>query len=243
MDIGTASVVWIDPPPDKIKEYWWNLWYNAKHGPERFRLPGVVAWRRFEIVPGAPEGMAIPDEYKYFTLSDRRDNEGGLSQVYKDLVATNYAEAEDPNTGEGIHMEARWVADTYEHLYSLDDSYDPPYTEYMLVVGHDVPAEREAAFDRWVREEYLTRLAGLPGYVAARHFRPAAGYTHPRHVHRSDRPSPQRLTLCDLESVEAEETGSLGDFGEPSGVERTKYQLYKRLFPYVGFKYTSTMTS
>ena len=242
MDIGTASVVWIDPPPDEVKEYWWNLWYNAKHGPERFRLPGLVAWRRFEIVPGMPEAMATPEPYKYFTLSDRRDTSAGLSQAYRDLVATNYAESEDPNTGEWLHMQAEWVADSYDHRYSLEDNYQPPYSEYLLVVGHNVDADREAAFDRWMREECLVRLAGMAGYLSARHLHPSEGFSHPRHVHRSDRMSPQRLTLCDLDSMDGMDPSTFKDLGEPPGVERATCQLYKRLYPYSGFRHASTLT-
>ena len=94
MDIGTVSTVWIDPPPDDVKEYWWNLWYNAKHGPERFRLNGVFAWRRFEIVPGVPN-LGLPAEHKYFTLSDQRDNSVLLSDEAKALVASNIAESKE----------------------------------------------------------------------------------------------------------------------------------------------------
>ena len=240
MEVGAAGVVWIDPPPDEVKEYWWNLWYNAKHGPERFRLPGMLGWRRFEMVPDVPAGLTIPDEYKYFTVSDHRDVAVGASQAAQDLVAMNYEESEDPNTGEFIHMEGRWVADTYEPAFGAE--YDNPYTEYLLVVGHDVPDHAEEAFDVWCREEYLPALGALPGYVAARNLRPAAGYEHPRHVHRSERTSPTRLTLCDLDTMEAFEAGGIDEPNEPAGVERSKYQLYKRLYPYVGFKHASTLS-
>ena len=243
MDIGTAGVVWIDPPPDEVKEYWWNLWYNAKHGPERFRLAGVLAWRRFEMVSGMPNGLAIPDEYKYFTLSDQRDTSVFLSQEAKDLVAANIAESEEANTGEALHVaEARWVSDTFERLPGLNDDYEPPFTEYILVVGYDVPTDQEAVFDTWMRDEYITHLTGLPGHVAARCFQPAAGYSHPRVAHRTDRTSPQRLTLCDFDTMEAFESGEFSPPSEPSGVALTKCQLYKRLYPYPGFKHVSTLS-
>ena len=166
----------------------------------------------------------------------------GASKAAADIVAMNYAESEDPNTGEFIHMEARWVADTYEHVFGVEEDYEPPYTEYLLVVGHDLPDGGESAFEAWCREEYLPALARLPGYAGARHLRPAEGYPHPRHVHQSERTSPTRLTLCDLDTMEAFEAGAVEVPGEPPGVERTKYQLYKRLYPYVGFKYTSTVS-
>lgn len=243
MNIGTVSVVWIDPPPDDVEEYWWNLWYNAKHGPERFRLPGIMAWRRFQIVPGVPAGLSIPGEYKYFTLSDQRDNSVLSSEAGRALVTANLAEAKDPNTGEALHLSgARWVSDSYEHVYSPANDYEPPFTDYLLVVGHDVPADREAAFDSWIKQEHLEQLAALPGYIAARHFQPAAGYSHPRVAHRTDRSSPTRLTLCDLEHAEALESTALDGFGEPSGVTLSKCQLYKRFYPYVGFKHVSTLS-
>lgn len=242
MDIGTVSTVWIDPPPDDVKEYWWNLWYNAKHGPERFRLNGVFAWRRFELVPGVPK-LDLPAEHKYFTLSDQRDNSVLLSDAAKALVASNVAESRDANTGEALHVEgARWVSASYEHEFSLHDDYEPPFTEYLLVIGHDMPENHEPAFGVWVREAFLAQLADLPGHVASRHFRPAPGYPHPRVAHNSDHAVPQRLTLCDLETAEAVESAGFGKFGEPPGAKLVKCQLYKLFYPYVGFKHTSLLS-
>ena len=242
MDIGTVSTVWIDPPPDAVKEYWWNLWYNAKHGPERFRLNGVFAWRRFEIVPGVP-GLDLPEEHKYFTLSDQRDNAVLLSDEAKALVASNIAESKDPDTGEAIHVEgARWVSASYELQFSLNDDYEPPFTDYLLVIGHDPSDEQAPAFDAWVQDGFLAQLAELPGHVAARHFRPAPGYPHPRVAHKSEHTVPQGLTLCDLETMEAVESAQFGDFGEPSGVKLVNCQLYKLFYPYVGFKHVSLLS-
>lgn len=243
MDIGTVSVVWIDPPPDEVKEYWWNLWYNAKHGPERFRLPGIMAWRRFKLVPGVPAGFVIPGEFRYFTLSDQRDNSVLSSEAGRQLVAANRAEAKNPNTGEALHLEqARWVSDSYEHVYSPENDYEPPFTNYILVIGHDVPDDQEAAFDSWLKEEHLARLADLPGYVAARHFQPAAGYSHPRVAHRTDRSTPKRLTLCDLDNIDGLESITFREAGEPSGVTWARCQVYERFYPYVGFKHVSTLS-
>ena len=241
MNVNTVSTVWIDPPPDEVKEYWWNLWYNAKHGPERFRLDGVYAWRRFEIVSGVPKSN-LPTEHKYFTLSDQRDNSVLLSDEAKALVASNVAESRDPNTGEALHVEgARWVSASYEHEFSLHDDYDPPFTPYLLVIGHDMPEARVPAFDAWVRETFLARLAELPGHAASRHFRPAPGYPHPRVAHNSDHAVPQCLTLCDLETAQAVESAGFGSFGEPEGVALVKCQLYRLFYPYIGFKHVSTL--
>lgn len=242
MDIATVSTVWIDPPPDDVKEYWWNLWYNAKHGPERFRLNGVFAWRRFEIVPGVPK-LDLPGEHKYFTLSDQRDNSVLLSDQAKALVVSNVAESKEAHTGEAIHVQgARWVSASYEHQFSLHDDYEPPFTKYLLVIGHDMPQEQAAAFDAWVQQTFLAQLADLPGHVASRHFRPAPGYPHPRVAHNSDHAVPQCLTLCDLETREAVESAGFGEFGEPAGAKLVKCQLYKLFYPYVGFKHVSTLS-
>lgn len=242
MDIGTVSTVWIDPPPDAVDEYWWNLWYNAKHGPERFRLDGVFAWRRFEIVPGVPAGPDLPDEHKYFTLSDQRDNSVLLSDAAKELIASNIAESKEPNTGEALHVEgAQWVSASYELECSLHEDYDPPFTDYLLVIGHDLPDEQQPSFDAWVRDEFLARLSEVPGHVASRHFRPAPGYPHPRLTHQSDHTAPQCLTLCDFETIEAMESVQFAELGEPSGAKLVKCQLYKLFYPYVGFKHVSTL--
>lgn len=239
MNIGTVSTVWIDPPQDEVEEYWWNLWYNAKHGPERFRLNGVFAWRRFEIVPGVPK-LDLPAEHKYFTLSDQRDNSVLLSDEAKALIASNIAESKEPNTGEALHVEgARWVSASYEHEFSLHDDYDPPFTKYLLVIGHDMPQEQADEYDVWLRESFLAQLADLPGHVASRHFRPAPGYPHPRVTHNSGHAVPQGLTLCDFESTEAAESAGFGEFGEPSGVQLAKCQFYRLFYPYVGFKHVS----
>ena len=242
MDIGTVSTVWIDPPPDAVKEYWWNLWYNAKHGPERFRLNGVFAWRRFEIVPGVPN-LGLPAEHKYFTLSDQRDNSVLLSDEAKALVASNIAESKNANTGEALHVEgARWVSASYENHFSLHADYEPPFAQYLLVIGHDLPEAPAKAFDSWVQESFLARLAEFPGHVASRHFRPAPGYPHPRVAHNSDHGVPQCLTLCDFETAEAVESEGFGDFGEPDGVRLVKCQLYSLFYPYIGFKHVSTLS-
>jgi hypothetical protein len=194
-------------------------------------------------VTGLPKGFAIAGEYKYFTLSDIKDSRVRKAKTMEDLVARNWAESKVPYTGEAIHAAgARWVSDDYDMKYVYPEGeYDPPYADYLLVMGHDAPDDKEKDFNTWCHTEHFPRVASLPGFVAARHCVQAVGFSHPRLVHRCERTSPKHLTLYDFESAEAFESGAIKEPREPSGITITKCQLYKRFYPYKGFKYTHTL--
>jgi hypothetical protein len=159
------------------------------------------------------------------------------------LVASNIAEGKVPYTGEAIHgAGARWVADPYDVKYVYPEgNYDPPYADYLLVMGHGAPDEEEKEFDSWCHNEHFPQLAKLPGFIAARHCVQAEGFSHPRYVHRCEGTAPKHLTLYDFESAEAFESGAIQEPKEPTGITRTKCQLYKRFFPFKGFKFTHTL--
>jgi hypothetical protein len=244
MDVKALSVVWIHPPEGEEKEYWWNIWYNAKHGPERFTLPGFLAFRRFEQVPNMPKDFAIAGEYKYFSMYDLKNSAVQSTKGYEDLIASNRAEGQNPKSGEALHgAGGRWVADNYDVKFVYPEKeYDPPYADYILVMGHDVPDDKEKDFNAWCHNEYFPQVAKIPGFIAARHCKQAEGFSHPRFVHRTENAaSPQHLTLYDFENAKAFESEAVKEPKEPSGVTRTKCQLYKRFYPYKGFKYTSTL--
>ena len=59
-------------------------------------MPGIPAWHRFEIVSDVPQGLTMPDEYKYFTMSDRRDITVGASKQQHILNAATQTESGRP---------------------------------------------------------------------------------------------------------------------------------------------------
>jgi hypothetical protein len=236
-----VTVIKLDPPKD---EYIWNLWYNAKHGPERFDVPGYTAFRRFVVMEGMPKDMAITGEPKYISLYDLTDiKEVYASEAYAKLMERNRAEASVESTPDNANREDRKLSrGLYNQIYLHPDKggYEAPYVDYLLYVGHEVPKDKVDEFNDWYNNKRIPEVARFPGFVAARRLVYDDESDHLKIV-RHDVTTPRYVTLYDFDSTEAFESGAFTKPGEPAGVSRVACQLYERFYPYKGFKYMPTL--
>jgi len=169
----------------------WNAWYDETHIPNRLkRVPGFLSARRFIIQEDKP---------KYLTLYDLRDADVLTSETYLALRAWEASLPQDSLEATTLALPG-FARGVYEQIYSSEPDYRPPDTHSILVVGHDVPAEKEAEFNAWYETEHIPALLKVAGVVTARRLMTAQTELPPKSGLRS--PGPKYLTLYDLENRE-----------------------------------------
>ena len=179
-------IVMTDPPEDKEQE--WNEWYNTKHIPTRMPIPGFLFARRFVVVEGGPKYLALYDLTDSGVISGEaylklRDTERALPPDSFEHITSSL-----PNLMRGI----------YDQIFPEDQTYEPPSTEFVFVLGHDVPVGKDDAFDAWYNTEHIPAMRRVPGFVTARRFRAIQSELPARAGARLS--GPKYLTVYDIES-------------------------------------------
>jgi hypothetical protein len=185
----------IDPPAKREKE--WNDWYNNRHVAARMALPGFLSGRRFTKIEGIPRQFAVAGESRCLALYDLagikvmtdgpypklREKEGRLppdsfeAQIYK-----------LPKFGRGV----------YEEIPLAHGEYRVPSSEFVFVVGHEVPRHKHKEFNAWYNTEHLPALMTVPGFLTGRRFRLSEREVPP--IVGRGGVLPQYLTVYDIES-------------------------------------------
>ncbi len=165
---NAVIMVKLDPPAQKEAE--WNNWYNNKHIPDRLAIPGFNAVRRFVQIEGRPPGFAIAGEPKYLSLYELSD-----VSVVKGELYTKLREKETsmpPNSFESITLKLpKFARGIYEQINPPEGGYKPPRTQFLFVVGHEVPRNRHQEFNAWYNTEHVPAVLKVPGIVAGRRFK------------------------------------------------------------------------
>jgi hypothetical protein len=230
----------VDPPQ---QEYLWNLWYNAKHGPERFDVPGILSWRRFEKVEGLPTGFVIAGEPKYLSLYDMADAKVRTSEVYTRITERIHQEAAVEGSIDSLNREERpLIRIVYEQIakYPPEGEYEAPYVDFLHTEGFDVPDDRVKEFEGWYIRR-MSEIAKLTGFVAARLMKMASLIEHPLII-MCNPTAPQYFAIYDFDNASAFETGAVSvPKRAPADTIMIQAQFYKRFYPYKGFKYTHTL--
>jgi hypothetical protein len=175
-------------PPDREKE--WNDWLNNVHVSTRLdNIPGLLGVRRFIALEGEP---------KYLNLWELASAEVATSEGYAKL-----REEEDKLPPDSFEIITRKIPqfsrEVCEQIYPEEGEYKVPDTRFLLLVGHDVPTEREDEYNAWYNTEHIPAMMQVPGFVTARRFItvksvPAKG--------GSKLPAPKYVSAYDLESAE-----------------------------------------
>ena len=176
-------------PPEREEE--WNDWFNNVHVPSRLdNIPGLLGVRRLIALEGEP---------KYLNLWELANADVPTSEAYGKL-----REEEDLMPPDSFEVMTRGIPqfsrEIYERRYPEQGEYRMPDTQFFLVVGHDVPADREEEYNAWYETEHIPAIMQVPGFVTARRF--VAVKSVPAKA-SSGSPAPKYLAVYDLESKDA----------------------------------------
>ena len=191
-------MVKLDLPMEKETE--WNNWYNNKHIPDRLAISGFLSARRFTAIEGIPRGFAIAGDPKYLSLYDLADTnvvKGELYRKLRDKEATLPSDSFEAITPK-LPKFARGI---YEQIYPEQGEYKPPPTRFVLLMGHEVPRNRQQEFNTWYNTEHIPSALSVPGFVTARRFIHAEREFPP--MLYSGGSLPKYLTVYDIESEQA----------------------------------------
>lgn len=182
---GGRAVVLVridEVPPDIEAE--WNRWYDDSHIPARLALPGFIEARRFRGYEG---------EAGYLTLYELENAAAAASETYRELKRKELLRPADSFEARTLKLPG-FQRGVYRQVYP-DRAYEVPDTEYLFLVAHDIPAEREEAYTAWYDTEHIPAMLRVPGFITARRFK----RSEPLMPESGARPSsPQYLTLYDL---------------------------------------------
>ncbi|MFC1982473.1 hypothetical protein ACFLV5_01605 [Chloroflexota bacterium] len=185
---SALMMIRLGAPPEREEE--WNDWLNNVHIPSRLdNMPGILAVRRFTALEGEP---------KYLNLWELANADAPTSEGYGKL-----REKEDLMPPDSFEVITRGIPqfsrEVYEQIYPEQGEYQMPDTQFVLVVGHDVPADREEEYNAWYHTEHIPAIMQVPGFVTARRF--VAVKSVPAKA-SSGSPAPKYLSVYDLESKE-----------------------------------------
>ncbi len=211
-----ASVmIRVDPPVEREAE--WNEWYT-KHLLDRLAIAGFLCARRF---------IAIDAKPKYLALFDLADASVISSEGYLKLRDWEIAQPPDsfeimtsklPNFSRGL----------YEQVYPEGADYQPPRSQVVLIVGHDVPSNRAAEFSVWYNTEYAPAVLRAPGVLSARRFTAFKGELSRTQVWPVEA---GYLSVYDLESEKVWPSPEFMKVREPGWYTERFRGMYRLIFP------------
>ncbi len=132
-------------------------WYDTEHLPERERVPGFLACRRWL---GAQDGRISVATYDLATLSV--------------MQSPGYLAIGGPN----LSPWSKRVTAKVEPLMRFEgeqilpgDALAPAGAGGLLLNAMNIAPELEAEFNEWYDKEHIPALAAVPGVLCARRFR------------------------------------------------------------------------
>ena len=158
----------LDPPVKEEGNF--NNWYNNTHIPDRLSLPGFLSARRFTRITGIPEEYAISPEAEYLALYDLISINVLKGKPYQELRGKETKLSPD-SFETRIFKLPRFARGVYEQIYPEEGVYSIPQTEFVFVVGHEVPRNRHQEFNVWYNTEHIPALLSVPGFQNVRRFR------------------------------------------------------------------------
>ena len=191
---GGRAVVLVrfDAVPHEI-EAEWNRWYDDTHIPARLALPGFIGARRFRGYEG---------EARYLTLYELENADAVAGEAYRELKRKELSRPADSFEARTLKLPG-FQRGVYRQVYPGAD-YEMPDTQYLFLVAHDIPADREEEFAAWYDTEHIPAMLRVPGFATARRFKMWAPLAPESGAQSSN---PQYLTLYDLTDGNAVESG------------------------------------
>jgi len=170
----------------------WNRWYETSHIPARLALPGFIAARRFKAYEG---------ECQYVSVYELENADAVTSEPYRVLKRKETALPATSFEARTLQLPG-FLRGIYRQVYP-DTEYRMPDTEYLFMVAHDIPPDKEDAFTAWYDTEHLPAMLRVPGFVTARRFKLVHTQNSPGVQAQAARP--QYLSLYDLADPNAVE--------------------------------------
>lgn len=137
-------------------------WYDNEHAPARMNVPGFSTALRYKTTDSKPPSwLAIYDTTSPDVLQ---------SDAYKALN-TN-ASSNDKSIVSRLTTLSRRVYSRFVTVENPNISASTLPAKYVLVVGIE-PAtpEKEEELNKWYRDEHLTLLSKVPGFIRARRYK------------------------------------------------------------------------
>jgi hypothetical protein len=223
----------MDPPGEHEQE--WNDWYSHQHCAARIKSPGFLSGRRFSKIEGIPSATSIPGDAKYMALYDLANLEVLNGQPYQELRNRELAKAADSFDVQ-IFKLPKFARAAYIQIYPEKGDYGVPSSPLVFMVGHDIPAGKEAEFNAWYNTEHIPALMQVPGFLTVRRFILDERIVPPA-VDRGGILS-KYLTIYDIENEKAFETGAFQKASMTpwtvwvrSWYTRKVCMLYRRIYP------------
>ncbi len=142
----------MEPPAELTEEF--HGWYESDHIPARMALPGFRAARRYRVLDGSPEYLAV---YELDDL-DALQTEG-----YQQLKA-----APSALTDRMLSVVNGFTRFTCEQI---SDVGQPVFGAYLSAVAFAVPDEYTDAFDQWYSGEHVPMLLEADDWLRVRRYR------------------------------------------------------------------------
>jgi hypothetical protein len=146
----------MEPPADRLGDF--HEWYETDHIPARMALPGFSEARRYRVLDGEPDYLAIYelDTLAALTTDGYRRVKTAPSAVTDEMLSI-------------VHGFTRYT------LRQTQDAGSHETGDYLSVVAFAVPEEHERAFDQWYGEEHVPMLLEADDWLRVRRFRVVDG--------------------------------------------------------------------
>lgn len=201
----------------------WNEWYDSRHIPDRLKIPGFLSARRYVAVEGEP---------KYVSVYDLASTGVLASDPYLKLRDEEYASPPEsferitgqlPNISRGL----------YRQIFPEPGTYRMPETDFLFVVGFDVPALAVDEFNAWYNTEHIPGLLKVPGFASARRFM-AVEEKMPERAGKI-KTEPRFIALYDLKSADAIHSEAFAKVVETPWTQRMR-TLGQRRVRFLGWR-------
>lgn len=166
----------------------WNEWYNTRHLADRLKIPGWLSARRFKAVDG---------KSGYMTLYELADATAINHPDYAKLREWEKKQAPDSFWAITRNL-SNFTRGIYEQVFPETGDYKDPNSNFLFVVGHDVPRNHEKEFNAWYNTEHIPAMFRVPGFLTARRFVTAKAKLSP--TGGSFNPECKYLSIYDIAS-------------------------------------------
>jgi hypothetical protein len=142
-----------------------NLWYDARHVPQRRALPGFRSANRYIADEGSP---------KYALLYDLDSPEALQTEAYRALSRPPEQTDEDREMLKRFSNTMRGVMTEICRAGAVD-SPAPEKAGALLLVGLEPEPAYEEEYNAWYDEEHIPYIIEVPGVLRVRRFRAVDG--------------------------------------------------------------------
>lgn len=139
-----------------------NDWYDLEHIPERQRVPGFLACRRWIAAHNTKISVATYE----------LDNIDVLKSAAYNAVGNHAGGAKNLSVwSKRVTQRIKTVMRFEGELLSAAGTGDPKDAPALLLNAMSIAPEHEHEFNEWYETEHIPALAAVPGFLCARRYR------------------------------------------------------------------------